>query len=357
MKKSWHPMLIKNQQQVWLKEKEALEEKKKLDQLRKEREEERQVQELQRLQEEKSGKKKVEKLDWLYATPATGNLTSNNDLDDYLLGKKRVDKILIGDENAKIGSSHKNFIAVQNANTARDIASKVREDPLFTIMQQQSAAIKEIKENPLRLKELQKRTGIMLQKEKDKKDRKDKKDKKDKKKSKKRDREGDDDERREKRRRIEDNDRGRDRHRGRSYSRSPSGSPHPSRRIEDNGRRRRDRHRGRSYSRSPSSSPHPSRRNRYTSASSSSREAERAARLAAMSANAEEMLAERNVRLAQREEEERNIREKEEEERRQNARDGVKGGSFLDSQHKRLMAGNLGDRMREGRRGLVVQRD
>ena len=93
------------------------------------------------------------------------------------------------------------------------------------------------------------------------------------------------------------------------------------------------------------------------STSSSSREAERAARLVAMSANAEEMLAERNVRLAQREEEERKIREKEEEERRQNAKDGVKGGSFLDSQHKKVMASNLGDRMREGRRGLVVQRD
>ena len=76
-----------------------------------------------------------------------------------------------------------------------------------------------------------------------------------------------------------------------------------------------------------------------------------------MSADAEEMLADRKVRLAQREEEERKIREKEEEERRLNAKDGVKGGSFLGDQHKKLMAGNLGDRMREGRRGLVVQRE
>lgn len=76
-----------------------------------------------------------------------------------------------------------------------------------------------------------------------------------------------------------------------------------------------------------------------------------------MSANAEEMLAERNVRLAQREEEERKIHEKEEEERRRNAKDGVKGGSFLDGQHKTLMAGKLSDRMREGRQGLVVERD
>ena len=81
MKKSWHPLLLKNQERVWLEEKKAvrfviilvlqcnadhfpgtqLEEKKKLDQLRKEKEEERQLQELQRLQEEQTGKKRQEK--------------------------------------------------------------------------------------------------------------------------------------------------------------------------------------------------------------------------------------------------------------------------------------------------------
>lgn len=79
-----------------------MEEKKKLEQLRKELEEERQLQELQRLQEEQTGKKRSERLEWMYATPATGSSTSTNDLEDYLLGKKRVDKILIGDENAKV---------------------------------------------------------------------------------------------------------------------------------------------------------------------------------------------------------------------------------------------------------------
>lgn len=102
MKKSWHPLLMKNQERVWLKEKDALAEKKKLDQLRKELEEERQLQELQRLQEEQTGKKRQEKMDWMYATPAAGGATSANDLEDYLLGKKRVDKILIGDENEKV---------------------------------------------------------------------------------------------------------------------------------------------------------------------------------------------------------------------------------------------------------------
>jgi hypothetical protein len=79
-----------------------LEEKKKLDQLRKELEEERQLQELQRLQEEQTGKKRSEKLEWMYATPASGSGTNQNELEEYLLGKKRVDKMLTGDENAKV---------------------------------------------------------------------------------------------------------------------------------------------------------------------------------------------------------------------------------------------------------------
>lgn len=102
MKKSWHPLLIKNQARVWEEEHKALEEKKKLDQLRKEREEERQMQELQRLQEEQTGRKRVDKLEWMYATPATGSSTNPNDLEDYLLGKKRVDKMLVADENEKV---------------------------------------------------------------------------------------------------------------------------------------------------------------------------------------------------------------------------------------------------------------
>lgn len=60
------------------------------------------MQELQRLQEEQTGKKRTEKLEWMYTTPATGSSQNPNDLEDYLLGKKRVDKILTADENAKV---------------------------------------------------------------------------------------------------------------------------------------------------------------------------------------------------------------------------------------------------------------
>ncbi|KAH9968586.1 Pre-mRNA splicing factor-domain-containing protein [Russula dissimulans] len=178
MKKSWHPLLMKNQERVWLEEKKALEEKKKLDQLRKEKEEERQLQELQRLQEEQTGKKSKEKLEWMYATPATGSSQNPNDLEDYLLGKKRVDKILIGSEHEKIGASHKNFIAVQNANTSRDIAAKVREDPLLAIKQQEAAAYEALMSNPLRLREMQERNGIKSSKKEKKEKRREKREKK-----------------------------------------------------------------------------------------------------------------------------------------------------------------------------------
>ncbi|KAF9513852.1 hypothetical protein BS47DRAFT_907355 [Hydnum rufescens UP504] len=168
MKKSWHPLLIKNQERVWLEERKALAEKKKLDQLKKELEEERHMQELQRLQEEQTGKKRSEKMEWMYATPATGGSTNPNDLEDYLLGRKRVDKILTGDENAKVGAAHKNFIAVQNANSVRDTAAKIREDPLLAIKQQEQAAYQALLSNPLRFKAMKEKAGVK-DKEKEKK--------------------------------------------------------------------------------------------------------------------------------------------------------------------------------------------
>lgn len=111
-KKSWHPVLLVNQEKVWKAEKLANEEKKKLAQLRKEQEEERQLAELQRLQEQSTGKKKVEKLDWIYAAPSNeggalgGARLGEREMEDYLLGKKRVDEVLAqGDKNVSLAWS------------------------------------------------------------------------------------------------------------------------------------------------------------------------------------------------------------------------------------------------------------
>lgn len=166
MKKSWHPALLVNQERVWKAQKEANEEKKALQQLRKEREEERQLAELQRMQEAATGKKRVEKLDWMYAAPsaedgAMGGRMSERELEDYLLGKKRVDEVLAaGDKNvsgpgalgsvltSQVGASHREFVAVQNANTARDTAAKIREDPVLAMKKAEQAAIAALMNRP-----------------------------------------------------------------------------------------------------------------------------------------------------------------------------------------------------------------
>ncbi|KAG9222592.1 hypothetical protein CCMSSC00406_0004506 [Pleurotus cornucopiae] len=385
MKKSWHPLLLKNQEQVWLKEKQALEEKKKLDQLRKEKEEERQLQELQRLQEEQTGKKRTERLDWMYTTPATGSTQNPNDLEDYLLGKKRVDKMLTADDNAKIGASHKNFIASQNANNIRDIAAKVREDPLLAIKRQEQESYKALMSNPLRLRAMQERNGI--------------KPKKDKKRSKEERRKEKEERRRLRHERHRSSRSASPRRRSSSrdsYSRSRrSPSPrHSSSRDRSPGPPKRDfqpyprsdesddieldRHRNRSPRQRRQSSPGYAKRPRSPSPIARRRsrspygkrarmsppsrpppannaEPDRAARLAAMSSNAQSMSVDRQKRLTELLE-----KEKAELEAENAARARSKGmGNFLAHEQKKVFggSGDLGDRIRRGRAGLVAEAD
>ncbi|CAD6586999.1 MAG: RNA-splicing factor [Cyphobasidiales sp. Tagirdzhanova-0007] len=166
LKKSWHPLLMKNQSRVWEEETKALQERKQLAQLQKERAEERQIQELQRLQAEQGGKKVQERVEWLYAAPSAGSGPNAEDLEQYLLGKKTVDKLFKEQDEKKIAqlaaSSGQTgqtaaqggvagFTALgQNANNARDLAAKIREDPLLAIKQQEQAAYENAKKKYLR---------------------------------------------------------------------------------------------------------------------------------------------------------------------------------------------------------------
>jgi hypothetical protein len=389
MKKSWHPLLLKNQERVWLEEKKALEEKKKLDQLRKEKEEERQLQELQRLQEEQTGKRKTEKLEWMYATPATGSNQNANDLEDYLLGKKRVDKILTADENAQLGASHKNFIAIQNANNARDIAAKIREDPLLAIKQQEQAAYQALMSNPLRLREMQERNGIKPKKDKKEKKR-EKKEKKERHARERLDRSRSRSPAAEYKRNDHQYDADDDRHyRRRSRSRSPvyrrgrdslddgvrtwprsdesddngygrrRSIERSSKRIEDDRKRRRS-------PSPPHRNPYP-KRSRYSPPRSDFRPGpsankqpshaaeDRAAKLAAMQSGAASMEVERQQRLMALLEKEKADLEAEEQ-----ARVRSKGmGNFLGQEQKKVFGGvgGLEDRLKRGRGGLVADAD
>ena len=316
----------------------------------------------------------------------------------------------------QLAASHKSFIAVQNANSSRDIAAKMREDPLLAIKQQEQSAYQALLSNPLRLAKMQKDLGVKPAK--DKKDRK--REKEERKRLK-----------RERKHRRETEPRSRspsvmrdrsplpDRHRHSSrprslryYSSSSSRSPSPvvpRRYDDDNSRRSRryspDPYRGRNRSRSPLrsklDSEEPYRRPRPRSSdgrrdeqpyrqrtpdygkrsrspnsrprsparkrvradhspprpqSSTITDAEaRNARLAAMASNATVMSADRQQRLAALLE-----KEKAELEADEQARAKSKGMSgFLSQEQKRVFggAGGLEDRIRRGRGGMIVDAD
>ncbi|KAJ3331939.1 RNA-splicing factor [Blyttiomyces sp. JEL0837] len=187
LKKSWHPSTLKNVEKVYLREKAAEDERKKMEQLQKELNEQRAVQELQRLHESTGKvKKRQERLDWMYSGPNSAAAVAE-EREAYLLGKKRIDKLVEQGSTTDELSSAKSFSASElllygaNANSSRDMESKVREDPLLAIKKREHASLQAVLKNPLRLKALKEgKDG-----KKDKKEKKSKKEKKEKKEKKK----------------------------------------------------------------------------------------------------------------------------------------------------------------------------
>lgn len=161
LKKSWHPTILSNQKKVWEEERKAIDERKRTEQMMKERQAERQIQELQQMQEAAGGKKTQARVDWMYSGPASGQTGTTEETEGYLLGKRRVDGLLKGTDNQKLEKSAKAdaFMALQNANSARDTAMKVREDPLLAIKKQEQAAYEAVMNDPLKRRMLLKAAG------------------------------------------------------------------------------------------------------------------------------------------------------------------------------------------------------
>ena len=395
LKKSWHPVLMSNQRRVWEEEKKALDERKRIEQMMKERQEERQIQELQEMQEAAGGKKRLNRVDWMYSGPSSGQVGTTEEMEGYLLGKRRIDGLLKGTENKKLEKTadQDSFMALQNANTLRDTASKIREDPMLAIKKQEQAAYEALMNDPVRRRLLLKAAGGDI-----------KLTEKDGKHQKHRHRDNRDGHHRShKRRRTEaDQDRysrrSRHHHRQRSNSSSYSRSPSTRRRRSPSPYRRRQPSPSRGRSRSPSpyrnarspsgpssgyhrrrSSPVPRPRSPYRSPirehrlqpskswhnattrhrnSSSpesppqkSKEDDRAARLAAMQEAAFELDQGREKRIAAIAERERVEMEVEENSRAKSAKYGGKG-DFVHGLHRKAGEMEIGERMRRGRGGL-----
>lgn len=310
--------------------------------------------------------------------------------------------LIFASSSSQLGASHKNFIAVQNANSTRDIQAKIREDPLLAIKQQEQAAYQALMSNPLRLREMQERNGI-----KPKKDKHERNKKKDERKRLKAER---------KHHRDSRSLSPRDPRQSRSpYERRRSPVPYSRRSTsQERGHHRLLRHdsyrytpdfRRRSYSRSPIlddrvrerernvDSSHSRRRrispNYINGRHSDSREADdhrfhskeyhadrspppkpcqsspskqdvkslsevRTARLAAMTFDATSMQSERKQRLAELLEKEKAELAKEESERAKSAKSGGIGG-FMNSDFKKVYGeGGLEDRIRRTRGTLII---
>jgi hypothetical protein len=342
MKKSWHPLLQKNQERVWQEENRAREERKRIEQKRKEIAEERQLQELQRLQETQGGKPRQERLDWMYAAPGSGGQGASESMEQYLLGKKTVDQLLKGDETEKLRrGSETGFVAVQNANSVVDTRNKVLNDPLLAIKKQEQRQFEELMTGPRRLTQMRrkldkKEKSVKKEDDSDGHRRKHRhRHREDTRERSPRRREKDDDDyRSSKRHRSQDSHRRDERHRtGSSDRASGDRSCHESvKREYDNHRRHR--------SPSPRRRSSPIKCERSPFNDQQSEEAREAA-LKAMLANAEQLESSRSVRLAALEEHEKAEREREEMKRLQKSGLGQRAGFMRDLQGRILEEGRM----------------
>lgn len=183
LKKSWHPQTLRNVEKVWKAEQKAEVESKKIEQLRKELEEERAREEMQRHAVQQGiAKKKGERLDWMYA--AAGSSQVDHEL--YLLGKpvdKAVDPMAKENEEDALAPGA-SFMNDTGANTANDLAAKVRDDPLFLIKRKEEEKRKELLHNPVKMKQLKMLLQANLSKSSKKKKEKKKREKEEKKRKK-----------------------------------------------------------------------------------------------------------------------------------------------------------------------------
>ena len=375
LKKSWHPVLMSNQRRVWEEEKKALDERKRTEQRVKELKEERAKEEIQAKLEAAGSRKRVDRVDWMYQGPSSGQVGTTEEMEGYLLGKRRIDGLIKGTEHKQLEkqASQDSFMAQQNANTLRDTASKIREDPMLAIKKQEQAAYEAMMNDPIKRRQLLAIAG----KGEETKVKKEKKHRR----HHHRHHDDSDDERRHKRRRRDDDERdyrsSRSKRRRRSDSNSRR-SASPERRDGDHDRRRRnsssedsispspDRRRrspdrrksysdmddrgrrsnGHVYSRRDDRGPPPPREN------SEDREADRQRKLAAMQQDASSLDMDRERRLAALAEKEKAAREADDRARARSSKYGDKG-DFVNGLHRQAGEMALGDRIGRRRQGLM----
>lgn len=164
MKKSWHPQRSGNIAATQKAETEALAERKKLQQRLQEIEEERRKEEIQKALEAAGGKARPQRVEWMYSGPNDGQGGDAIESEAYLLGKRRIDKLLQDNDIKKLQKqpSQEVLAAAPAAvvTNARDMATKIREDPLLAIKRQEQQAYEAMMNDPIKRRQLLASMGI-----------------------------------------------------------------------------------------------------------------------------------------------------------------------------------------------------
>lgn len=354
------------------------------------------------MQEVAGGKKRLNRVDWMYSGPSSNQNGTTEEMEGYLLGKvcnfiysllmfhanrlqRRVDNLIKNDENKKLekNAGQDAFLpAPVNTINPRDSAAKIREDPMAAIKRQEQAALEAMMNDPVRRRALLKEAGGSA--EGDRKHRKH--------------RHRDDESSHRSKRRRDNEDERRHSHRSRHHRASPSRSRSPHRRSRRDGEherrrdedydRKKDSHGRRDVPRSRSRSPYErrnkyderpdrdnsSRSKHYRSRAASSRSQspdrrraapprnlsqraespkatkddaeERAKKLAAMQSSASHLEEGRKQRLAA-------LEAKEEQERMAEDQKRSERGRFVSGLHRQAQDSiGLGDRLKRSRGGL-----
>ena len=139
LKKQWHPAKLENMQKVYEAERKHKEELRRTEVLRKEIAQERELADMRRMQEAAGFvEQRSERLDWMYtgAAAATTTTQAPTQDDEYLLGKRKATDILDGKQEPIPNSLvHKRTVVLKQ----KDLESKIREDPLFSIKKKQNS--------------------------------------------------------------------------------------------------------------------------------------------------------------------------------------------------------------------------
>lgn len=138
-KKAWHPLTQENQERVWLEEKKAKEEEKKLEQLKKEIAEEKARQEFLEMQERAGLIKRSRRLEWMYSGAVASTEQITDEKEQYLLGTKRPEDIK--EKKMDIQVDCMTVLGNAGANSQRDILCKIREDPLMVIRKKEQESL------------------------------------------------------------------------------------------------------------------------------------------------------------------------------------------------------------------------